>query len=181
MYAYVCINRYKYTCAAIGPTASPGAAKLFMYFTHIMTVNAAGVLFILRPKRFGRFDDSANENNKISDGSFNQQSEQTYNSATVSDDDYLRINSVFSGVNRTIVSKDFKGGKVSCVFGGTDIDLTQADIRGEAVLKFEVIFGGVDLIVPPHFIVINEIDVKKKKKIKRQNAEPSKGFSVVYY
>ena len=119
---------------------------------------AAGVLFILRPRKFGRFNDSPNENSKISDGNFSQKSEQTYDSATVSDDDYLRINSVFSGVNRTIVSKDFKGGKVSCVFGGTDIDLTQADIRGEAVLRFEVIFGGVNLIVPPHFIVINEID-----------------------
>ena len=119
---------------------------------------AAGILFILRPRRFGRFSDSTNENNKISDGSFSQQSQQTYDSATVSDDDYLRINSIFSGVNRAIVSKDFKGGKVSCVFGGTNIDFTQADIQGEAVLKFEVIFGGVDLIVPPHFIVINEID-----------------------
>ncbi len=127
------------------------------YFWPVLII-VIGVIFILRPKRFGRFNDSANEISKIPDDGFNRVSQQTYDSATLSDNDYLRINSVFSGVNKTIVSKDFKGGKISCVFGGTNIDLTQADIQGEAVLKFEIIFGGVKLIVPPHFTVINEID-----------------------
>ena len=117
-----------------------------------------GVIFILRPKRVGRFKESTNETNNTSNAGFNITSLQTYDSDTLSDNDYLRINSIFSGVNKTIVSKDFKGGKITCVFGGTNVDLTQADIQGEAVLKFEIIFGGVKLIVPPHFTVINEID-----------------------
>lgn len=127
------------------------------YFWPILII-AIGVLFILRPKKFGRFNISTNETNSGPDDNYSKQGQQTYDGTTVSDNDYIRINSVFSGVNRTIVSKEFKGGKVSCVFGGTNIDLTQADIQGEAVLKFEVIFGGAKLIVPPHFTVINEID-----------------------
>lgn len=127
------------------------------YFWPVLII-VIGVLFILRPKRFGRFNGNSNDSGTISDDGFNQLSQQTYSGATLWDNDYLRINSIFSGVNRTIVSKDFKGGKISCVFGGTNIDLTQADIQGEAVLRFEIIFGGAKLIVPPHFIVINEID-----------------------
>lgn len=127
------------------------------YFWPIL-IMVIGVIFILRPKRVGRFKESSNETNNTSNAGFNIASLQTYDSATLSDNDYLRINSIFSGVNKTIVSKDFKGGKITCVFGGTNVDLTQADIQGEAVLKFEIIFGGVKLIVPPHFTVINEID-----------------------
>ena len=127
------------------------------YFWPIL-IMVIGVIFILRPKRVGRFKESSNETSSTSNVGFNITSLQTYDSATLSDNDYLRINSIFSGVNKTIVSKDFKGGKITCVFGGTNVDLTQADIQGEAVLKFEIIFGGVKLIVPPHFTVINEID-----------------------
>ena len=127
------------------------------YFWPIL-IMVIGVIFILRPKRVGRFKESSSETNNTSNAGFNITSLQTYDSDTLSDNDYLRINSIFSGVNKTIVSKDFKGGKITCVFGGTNVDLTQADIQGEAVLKFEIIFGGVKLIVPPHFTVINEID-----------------------
>lgn len=127
------------------------------YFWPVLII-VIGIIFILRPKRFGRFTDGFNENEKIPDDGFTPPSPQTYAGTILSDNNYLQISSIFSGVNRTIVSKDFKGGKINCVFGGTNIDLTPADIQGEAVLKFEVIFGGVKLIVPPHFTVINEID-----------------------
>ncbi len=127
------------------------------YFWPVLII-VIGVIFILRPKKFGRINESSNETSSTFNVGYNPASLQPYDSATLSDNDYLIINSIFSGVNRTIVSKDFKGGKISCVFGGTNVDLTRADIQGEAILKFEIIFGGVKLIVPPHFTVINEID-----------------------
>jgi predicted membrane protein len=42
--------------------------------------------------------------------------------------------------------------------GGAEIDLTQADIQGTAIIRIEQVFGGTKLIVPPHWIVNNDID-----------------------
>ena len=72
--------------------------------------------------------------------------------------DFIKIDSVFSGVNRTILSKKFQGGKIACVFGGAEIDLTQADITGTVTIKMDVVFGGVKLIVPSNWGVQSNID-----------------------
>ena len=70
----------------------------------------------------------------------------------------LKVDSVFSGVQRKVMSKNFQGGKVNCVFGGADVDLSQADINGKVEIKFDVVFGGAKIIVPPHWNIYNQID-----------------------
>lgn len=67
--------------------------------------------------------------------------------------DYLNVEALFCGLKRKVMSKDFKGGEITTVFGGSDIDLMHADIQEQAVLKVSVVFGGVKLIVPPHWDV----------------------------
>ena len=68
-------------------------------------------------------------------------------------DDYLDSTVVFGGVKKNVISKDFKGGEAVTVFGGTEINLTQADLNGAIVLELTQIFGGTKLIVPPHWKV----------------------------
>lgn len=69
-----------------------------------------------------------------------------------SDDlDMLNSQALFCGIQKRVQSKNFKGGKISAIFGGTEIDLTQADLAENAVLNIEVAFGGVKLLVPPHW------------------------------
>jgi len=70
-----------------------------------------------------------------------------------------RINErvIFSGVNRKLMTKDFQGGKATVIFGGLDLDLTQVDFNGVVSLNLEVGFGGVKLIVPPHWDVRTEM------------------------
>lgn len=75
-----------------------------------------------------------------------------------SSDDYLDIKSVFSGLKRTVLSKSFKGGRISCVFGGVELNLSQADIQDNAVLRLDEVFGGIKLIIPPTWTVRNEIE-----------------------
>ena len=120
-----------------------------------------GVLFILRPHQRGLLsnndDDKKTDPTVTSVGVGSWQQTDSSNASTDSND-FLKVASVFSGIKRNIVSKNFQGGKISCVFGGVDIDLTQADIQGRAEIKFEVVFGGVKLVVPPHWIVFNEVD-----------------------
>ncbi|MCB0430126.1 MAG: hypothetical protein H6585_09425 [Flavobacteriales bacterium] len=60
---------------------------------------------------------------------------------------------VFGSTRKNIISKDFKGGEVTCVFGGAEINLGQADINGTVILEMHQVFGGTKLIVPPHWRV----------------------------
>jgi predicted membrane protein len=74
-----------------------------------------------------------------------------------SSEDFLDTTSLFSGVHRKVVSKNFKGGDVTNVMGGTEINLSQADIQGTVVLEITQVMGGTKLIVPPHWEVRSEI------------------------
>lgn len=67
--------------------------------------------------------------------------------------DFINVDAFLTGIKRKVMSKNFKGGDVTSVFGGADIDLMHADIQDQAVLKVSVAFGGLKLIVPPHWDV----------------------------
>ncbi|MCR8558285.1 cell wall-active antibiotics response protein [Mucilaginibacter sp. BJC16-A38] len=72
-------------------------------------------------------------------------------------DDYLDTVSVFGSVKKTILSKNFKGGEIVNIFGGAELDFTQADINGKVIIDITQIFGGVKMIVPPHWQVVPDI------------------------
>jgi len=72
-------------------------------------------------------------------------------------DDYLDAVSVFGGVKKTILSKDFKGGEIVNIFGGAELDLTQAEISGRVIIDITQVFGGTKIIVPSHWQVVSDI------------------------
>lgn len=68
-----------------------------------------------------------------------------------SQDDIIDSVVIFGGVKKNIISKTFKGGDLTTIFGGTELNLTQADVDGRIVLDITQVFGGAKLIVPPHW------------------------------
>jgi len=71
----------------------------------------------------------------------------------------LHIDVTMGGRKEIVTSKEFRGGHVSTTFGGTEINLMQADSTVQPmVLDIRVSFGSVELIVPSHWEVINEIN-----------------------
>ncbi len=72
-------------------------------------------------------------------------------------DDHLDATSIFSGVKKKILSKDFKGGEITNFFGGCDVDFTSADINGRVMIDVTQVFGGIKLIVPPHWHVTSDM------------------------
>lgn len=64
------------------------------------------------------------------------------------EEDMVFLNSVFSNIEKTILSKDFKGGHITNVFGNTELDFTNADITGHAVLDLSLAFGAISITVP---------------------------------
>lgn len=69
-------------------------------------------------------------------------------------DDFIDEVAVFGGGEKKIVNPNFKGGKVTAVFGGSELDLTQSQLAlGENILDITAVFGGVTLIVPANWYI----------------------------
>jgi predicted membrane protein len=74
-------------------------------------------------------------------------------------EDWFDITTVFGGAKKRVFSKNFKGGETTCVFGGSEIDLTQADIQGTVVIDVVQLFGGVKLMVPANWELKSDMTV----------------------
>jgi predicted membrane protein len=76
----------------------------------------------------------------------------------VAGDDYVDYVNVFSGGERQIISQNFRGGKISAVFGGIELDLTKAGLaQGVSELEIACVFGGATIIVPDDWYVTIEV------------------------
>jgi len=63
---------------------------------------------------------------------------------------------IFGGVERRIVTQDFRGGTINAIFGGVELDLSHAAMQQpQAELEVNAIFGGVELRVPDTWQVIS--------------------------
>ncbi|OGU33789.1 MAG: hypothetical protein A2068_10110 [Ignavibacteria bacterium GWB2_35_6b] len=92
--------------------------------------------------------------------------------------------SIFYGSKRIITSDNFRGGKVTSIFGGTDLDLTNAKLaEGHQVIDVLSIFGGMQFYTRQDL----KIDVKvmsifggfADKRIKLQNVVPDQSRTLV--
>lgn len=105
--------------------------NIFQFFWPVLVI-VIGLLIILRPSR-------KRKNREW------EESDSPY--------DKLDLVAVFNGTKRTVLSKNFVGGETVTVFGGTEINLLQADLQHEVVLDCTAVFGGLKLIVPRHWDV----------------------------
>ncbi|MBL7734293.1 MAG: hypothetical protein JNL51_02455 [Chitinophagaceae bacterium] len=69
----------------------------------------------------------------------------------------MDIVSVFGGIKKTVLSKDFTGGEIVCIFGGAEINLMHADFKSPIVIDVVQIFGGTKLVVPANWEIRSEI------------------------
>jgi hypothetical protein len=90
-------------------------------------------------------------------GSTNIPPTGTFGGGSIKGDDYLDTVSVFGGVKKTIFSKNFRGGEIVNIFGGAELDFTQADINGRVVIDITQIFGGTKIVVPSNWKVISAV------------------------
>lgn len=74
-------------------------------------------------------------------------------------EDIINVSSTFGNVERNIFTKNFKGGSISCMFGGAQLNFAQADIQDTAIIDVSVMFGGGEIIIPSNWNVKNELSV----------------------
>jgi hypothetical protein len=69
----------------------------------------------------------------------------------------IQATAVLGAVVRGTNSPAFRGGNLTAVMGGCEIDLRRAAIDGEAVLEVFALWGGIELRVPEDWTVVSRI------------------------
>ncbi|WP_276480064.1 LiaF transmembrane domain-containing protein [Paraflavitalea pollutisoli] len=77
-------------------------------------------------------------------------------SQSVLRDDVIEVVSIFGNVKKVIYTKSFRGGEIVSIFGGAEINLSQADFKGPIVVEIVQVFGGTKLVVPPDWVIRSE-------------------------
>lgn len=102
-----------------------------------------GIMMIVKPKK-NRREHWGNWRNDY------------YTDAQNSSEDIIETVTIFGSLKKNVISKQFKGGESVCVFGGTELNMMQADINGRIVLEIVQVFGGTKIVVPSNWQVQSE-------------------------
>lgn len=72
--------------------------------------------------------------------------------------DFIDDVNIFGGNKKNFFTKEFKGGRITCIFGGSEINFTSSELaQGQQVIHVTCIFGGTSIIMPPHWKVRIEV------------------------
>lgn len=77
--------------------------------------------------------------------------------ATDNSEDHINSTTFMAGVKKNVISKNFKGGEITNVFGGAEYNLSQADFTESITLEITQFFGGTKLIIPSNWEIKSEL------------------------
>lgn len=71
----------------------------------------------------------------------------------------IHIDNLFGGSEQIVLDPEFKGGEINSVFGGAKVDLRRTNLpEGITTLEVNLVFGGAEIMIPPHWNVELKID-----------------------
>jgi hypothetical protein len=134
-------------------------SSLFWYLIIIVV----GLSLILRKRGAFQSKDGTGGRHSRRPGKFafdkeNDSPESDAGFSASSDNDYIDELAIFGGGDKIITSDNFRGGRVTTIFGGSDIVLLHSQLA-PGVNEIEVfsMFGGWTLRVPPNWQVKSEV------------------------
>ena len=81
----------------------------------------------------------------------------SFTTQSESREDKLKRILIFSGVQQKVQSDNFEGGEIVTIFGGAEIDLSNAKTKQKQIqLDLVAILGGIKITLPPTWSVCSE-------------------------
>ena len=142
------------------PDLWPGFFHLFTDDTNLfwyLVLIVVGVSLILKNRGAHQPKSSRNHSRRPgSKGSGDPEPSTTFTDSST--DDFVDEVAIFGGGKKVITSDNFRGGRVTVIFGGSDLILTQSQLA-PGVNEIEVfgMFGGWTMVVPSHWQVKSEV------------------------
>lgn len=88
----------------------------------------------------------------------NGMSKRTFALGAADSGDVVNSVAIMAASNRRSLSQEFRGGDLTAVMGGCELDLTKASIAGdEAVIDTFALWGGIEIRVPEDWIVVGRV------------------------
>lgn len=72
-------------------------------------------------------------------------------------DNHFDSTNILGGGKLRVTSTPLKGGKITSIMGGSEINLSKTEIKGEAVIDVFTLMGGAEIRTPENWNVINEV------------------------
>ena len=80
------------------------------------------------------------------------------NNLAVDTDDEINAIAVLGGVEKKIVSQNFKGGTASAFLGGVVLDLTEIKLTSDAIIDVNAFMGGVEIRLPSYIRIRSDVN-----------------------
>jgi len=74
--------------------------------------------------------------------------------ASVGAGEVVDVTAILGAYERRVTTQDFRGGEITAVMGGCELDMRGASIQGEAVINVFAFWGGVTIKCPPDWNVV---------------------------
>lgn len=71
-------------------------------------------------------------------------------------EDYLDVTALLGGFQRRVTTRNLRGGDITAIMGGCELDMRAASIEGEAVIHVFAVMGGISIKCPPDWTVVLE-------------------------
>lgn len=110
-----------------------------------------GLFIIFKPQRNKRKYLKRRQHRKYVDTNINTATDGVNTDETI---DWFVF---MGGLKKNVLSKKFKTGEINVVFGGAEVNLTQADFVDKATLEINQLFGGTKLIIPANWEIKSEL------------------------
>jgi len=82
---------------------------------------------------------------------------ECFTETTSTTEEVLDSTTFMGAVKKNVLTKNFKGGDMTLIFGGAEINLLQADFEGTATLELTCVFAGAKLIIPANWEINSEL------------------------
>jgi predicted membrane protein len=112
-----------------------------------------GLFLLFRPRKMRKSSSDAQQDAGDFDG---PPSEKTTSGFKTGPE--IELNAILGGIEKSVVSKNFRKGEINAIMGGAEIDFSEADFQQQARLEINAVLGGIKLVIPSNWEIRSELN-----------------------